>query len=118
MYYIVNNYGKPDGDHLNVGIFACDDAWAITIAFTLHGKEYAYSESANDQYPIHEGEFWYKVFRQGFAEIAAQVKADYPVTDADAFRDHVCKQINPETFDLKNWCNLNAVHLAGEECEQ
>ena len=118
MYYIVNNYGKPDDNHLNVCISACDDAWAITIAFTLHGKEYAYAESANDVYPIHEGEFWYKVFCQGVSEIAALVKADYPVVDAAALRDQICKQIDPETFDLKNWYDLNAVGLVGGEDKQ
>lgn len=116
MYFILNSYGDPNSDYLQVCFSACERAWSMTMIFRLHGKTYAYADCANEQYPIHDEEFWYKVFFQGFGVLATDVKADYPVIDVEAFRDQCMAKIKPEQFERSKWCYVNALsHVVDEE---
>ena len=123
MYMILNSYGKPDADYLQVGITACGNTWAMTMLFRLHGKEYSHAlcsgpASRYNYGGISDTSFWYKLVCDCFTAIAYDVKREYPVIDPVAFRDQCCKQVKPETFEKCHWSYVNAYSDVTEDDEE
>lgn len=117
MYFILNNYGKPDADYLQVAINACESSWSMTVLMYLKGKEYSWSlcsspnSGGKNEGGIGDTSFWHKRFCACMTVICLMIKKDIPVLDADAYRDQCCAQIKPEEFALKKWS-----YVKGTEC--
>lgn len=120
MYFILNNYGDPKGDYLQVAFNACDSAWSMTMLLYLNGKEYTYADCGYDKGRVKDKKFWHDLFCNGVAMIVDDLKRDIPLLDTNAYCDQCCKKVDPGQFDISNWSYVKGLEcrFGGDEEEE